>query len=92
MREAAARRRRSQGLIPTQVFSLQPFLSKPHFAQLGLEGRLELLQIGGRRAVAGLLSDQSQAAGLIQVPFGAIAVAEGYFATDNCSRAGKVIY
>jgi hypothetical protein len=53
---------------------------------------LELLQIGGRRAVAGLLSDQSQAAGLIQVPFGAIAVAEGYFATDNCSRAGKVIY
>jgi hypothetical protein len=66
-------------------------LLEAHLGQLGFEGRLKLLHISGRRTVPGLLRDQAQPAGLIEIPLCSVPIAESDFTADNCPRASEVI-
>src|SRR2546422_932524 len=65
---------------------------KSHFAELAIQRGLELLQIRGRGTIAGLLWKQAQAASLIEIPIGGVAVAEGYFAADDRAGTSDLIH
>src|SRR6266481_5780297 len=62
-----------------------------HLGQFALDGHLELLDVGGGRAVAGLLWNQSKPPRLIQVPIGSAAIAKRHFPADEGAGPRKLI-
>ena len=74
-----------------QSLSCSLFLES-HFAKFGFKGRLELLQIGCRGAIAWLLGRETKPACLIELPRRQVAVAEGDFAAYYSSRDREPIH
>ena len=77
-------------LVVRRTRILRPL--EAQLSQLGVEGRLKLLQIRGRRTVTSLLGDQSQPSGLVEIPFGDIAVAKSDLAADYRTWARDLVH
>ena len=64
-------------------------------AELGnflLQGELKFLHVGGGGFVTLLLGHDAEAAGLVQIPFGSLGIAESDLAADDGAGAGDLIH